>query len=79
MSFSTKNIEEYLGKSRFAITNALELTDIKERLVNSGYDDTRLQEGKAIFAPGPFSCVLSKYLTSSAELIQDEISGLNSE
>jgi len=49
MSFSTKNIEEYLGKSRVAITNALELTDIKERLANYGYDDTRLQEGMKIY------------------------------
>jgi len=49
MSFSTKHIEEYLGKSRVAITNALELTDIKERLVNHGYDETRLQEGKKMY------------------------------
>ena len=49
MSFSTKNIEEYLGKSRVAITNALKLTDIKEKLVNYGYDDTRLKEGKKMY------------------------------
>ncbi len=49
MSFSTKVIEEYLGKSRVAINNALEVTDIKERLANHGYDETRLQEGKKMY------------------------------
>ena len=49
MSISTKFIEEYLGKSRVAINNALELTDIKERLLNHGYDETRLQEGKKMY------------------------------
>jgi hypothetical protein len=49
MGFSTKNLEEYLGNSRVAIKNALELTDIKERLLNHGYDETRLQEGKKMY------------------------------
>ena len=49
MSYSTKNIEEYLGKSRVAINNALKFTDIKERLLNHGYDETRLQEGKKLY------------------------------
>lgn len=49
MSLSAKSVEVLVRQARVAITNAMEDEEIKEKILEYGYDDARLQEGKELY------------------------------
>ncbi len=49
MAISAKRVEILMRLARVAISNAMDHVEIKEKILEYGYNDARLQEGKELF------------------------------